>query len=857
VRLELLRNGRGNATSSELREWAQEAASRLNNADSERLLSRIIQLTLEYDASLALSLGVTSQIMAQQLYDPKRGPDCAAHREAPPLFASVAEALLVRGISGEASRLVNNVLNVPNSSQDDEAIKAAKLITLRTTRRMRWNNSLPLTFELINIEQELSTQFHRWWATQVATTDEATAKLIDAAIATIERQGPNVFHRSDGTIDAFSALDAYELDLLAKRIGRSTNYSNGLQVNDETSIKKETGAIDPRLALRRFALHRGKKPNLPNEHTQPRVIAEIALEEAELLALRLPRQANWLFQRAATLFLNAHDSFGALRAVLGGALAAASLDGTSAARTIDRVKQLYGRCRDELDQLLEWDEIEPLGLDHFKNHAWFDWLLRIARLKAWAVEPQGGAITDEVNKIIAECYGEQPQFDLLPGTSAKESVPDSRKRERIWPFILISIALIVVFIGAVVFGFIWLWHHPVVVGIGTIIVGAIVLVLLAYFKMLLPILRRTLFIVRRPRVLLQADSSGEQLLVRFEADPTKPAFLRFVHPIGMDLHSVELTTRAQLGYESYHEVAPGFALEPLKRMRDTISAAKLPIMLIVDRNLEHYAWEAPFDIAARGKTPSASLQLVRSGKLLSLPQGLTEWASSSVHITCRSSLGHTFEDAWQKMERPIDLNTSGEFAPPADGKSLRVMHLVGASTSTRSGPVFSITRHYEDESTTSVSFSGFNVSPAIVIVQEEPVERIRRLDIDREQTALTRAWAAEIFRSHGLQTVILIPPLPLALTRRMIETIAKGLRREQPPDIFKLLDVVTSARKAIASFRPPAASPDEPDLRADMKSSELKQALRELSLEITVFSRSTYFKADDQDNNEYFGFATT
>jgi hypothetical protein len=142
-----------------------------------------------------------------------------------------------------------------------------------------------------------------------------------------------------------------------------------------------------------------------------------------------------------------------------------------------------------------------------------------------------------------------------------------------------------------------------------------------------------------------------------------------------------------------------------------------------------------------------------------------------------------------------------------------------------------------------------------VIVQEDPVERIRRLDVDREQTAQTRAFAAELFRDRTQQTVILIPALPLSLARRVVETFAKGFRGSKPPDTFELLKVVTAARRTIVRFRPPKVGPDMPDLAANLTAVEWRNAVRELSLEITVFSRPESKR--DRSPAQYTGFTPT
>jgi hypothetical protein len=122
--------------------------------------------------------------------------------------------------------------------------------------------------------------------------------------------------------------------------------------------------------------------------------------------------------------------------------------------------------------------------------------------------------------------------------------------------------------------------------------------------------------------------------------------------------------------------------------------------------------------------------------------------------------------------------------------------------------------------------------------------------VDREQTAEARAWSTELFYA-GEQTVILIPTLPVALARRVTEIVARELRGTAAPDLFQLLGLVRNVRGKIFSFRPPSSGPDTPDLRAGMKANELSAALRELSLEVTLFTRSWI----GQVENRFTGFA--
>ena len=835
MRLELLRTGNRNASGKELEDWGVQATSRLDNVDSERLLSRVIQLALGGGVFRATSLPFP------QIYDPNRRPDCPAHRETPPLFASVAQAMLVAGRAADASQLATFALQRAQPVQDTEAIAAAKLTTLQITRRMRWPTALSATIELIASSQPSSTQFHRWWATQVAISDEDTAKLI----ASVELQGPNVFSRSDGSVDPFSALDAYELDLLAKRIGRPADYAKHYMEDDESFVNGVSANEQVRLRWRLAVLRHMQTP-LAFSSDARREGAEVALEEAELLALRLPSQAVWLFKKARELFVVSDDSFGAFRAIVSGCLASPSLRPKSAAVALDQAERFYGNCRREVQDLPDWDEIQADKLGPYTDHAWFDWLLRIVRLKALAVA-QDEKLNNDVNAAIATRYGTQYQFDLIAAPKAQQG-----HGNRQWPSIVAGFFIIASVFVVFVFAIRWLWEHPVATMIGAAVLVYLLIAGLATVKILLPRFARGLFTVRRLRLLVQAGTTANKIMIRFEADPA-PWYFALLGPFGMKVLPLDAQPLERPAYQSYRDVSSTFeqALAPLKRLRDTVFTARLPVTLTVDQTLEHYAWEAPFNLAVRSGLVRDSLQFIRSSHPVPEPSGREEWAAGFVHVTCRSGLGDMLERAWSRIGSPISVNASGSFLPPADAP-LRVLHLVGWSTSTASGPTFSIERPIGPKAPVPVSIYGLYLDPAVVIVQEEPVERIRRLDVDREQTAQTRAWAAKLFREGAQHTVILIPALPLSLARRVVETIARGFRGSSPPEMFKLLSVVTTARRSITSFRPTAAGPDATDLRAGMETDELKMALRELSLEITVFSRPP---GAQSSAHEYTGFA--
>jgi hypothetical protein len=871
VRLELLRRWR-RASKEELNEWSSAAVKRANNADSERLLSRLIQLALESDLNRVPALTDRSP------YDPKLHPDCIAHRETPPLFASIAEADLARNGTRDPSRLLNDVLPMAQAAADREAVDAATMVSLKIMRQMRQPTALSATVELIARQQPLSTPFHRWWATQIAITPNDTAKLVDA----VEKQfftlfhadgsaGLAEFHRSDGSLDGYSALDAFEVGLLATRLGQKSKISPFY----ERSIEQLTHSLDLHVRLRALALNRARiafdeiEPLL-----RPRMVAEIALEEAELLALRLPDYTFELYGTATNLFGQANDAFGLMRAFMGTVFAAISARYKPQSDVLGHLQEIYERCR-SISDLPEWSEIQPDQLRRFASHRWYDWLLRIARLKVWLLEHDDGPVIDTVKEAIVARYGTVPQFELsaVPPTRAAVAAPlDPKKtspafslgvklnhspkiivqRERKWPNIVVDIIGIIITVAvvtgvavAVAGGARWSLRHLAYIEFvaGSLGVAGVIWLLSRVARRMLA---RVIFQARRPRVLIQRTTQ-EQAIVRFTSDPPHGIF-RYTSRFYMALDSFDLASFPRPGYGSYAEFASSFPPQRfLWRISRALPGTRFPMALICDHVLAQYPWEAPLNIAARGND---CFEFVRSSDLVPPPTGLADWASAGVYVVCRSTFGEMLDRAWQKIERGassrVEMNLSGTFVPPGR-RSLRVTHLVGASVGTASGPVFTITPRRSNQFS-PVKVEGFAGGPAIVIVQEEPVERILRLDTDREQTAQTREWAADLFRS-GVHTVILVPALPLELARKVVETIAKGLRDDKPPDLFELLRVVTRCRNIIKSAKQESRWQESRSL----SDAEIRAALRELSLEVTFFSRSIHLQAA----NQFTGFTHT
>jgi hypothetical protein len=238
---------------------------------------------------------------------------------------------------------------------------------------------------------------------------------------------------------------------------------------------------------------------------------------------------------------------------------------------------------------------------------------------------------------------------------------------------------------------------------------------------------------------------------------------------------------------------------------------------------------------------------------------------------CRRGFFSLARNAWKKAEPkfqplggPAPSIEVGESFSTSD-RAARVLHLIGSARWGSSGPLFAL-QAQGNQPAALISIDNLPLAAAaIVIVQEEPAERLRRLDVDREQTAAARGWAAQIFRA-GAETVILMPAAPIELSEQMITAFAHRLwvpsmlevwRARSPrvltaPEFWQLADAVRAARGAISQFRPPTASePTEGHTAIDTDS--LAETMKELAMEITIFSRSRFLSSV----NRFTGFAHT
>ncbi|HVF89861.1 MAG TPA: ATP-binding protein, partial [Blastocatellia bacterium] len=342
VRLErlLLTRPEVNPPSAErLVELQQKAVRRLRSIDAERLVSLTLKLRSALkppDATELEAIGKADD------YDMDRHPVCVAHRSVPPLFATVALGWLAIGNVERALDLVEERREAATETRRDPGtVREAEVAKLQIIRRMRLDshgkslikrmsesknlNDMALALPLIaligqpdrrspagSLQQVTPYGLHIWWSCQSLLKPETASLVLDQMCGLQDLLMAQAALRPEETDILSALLDMEEARLVADRLKIAANLSSFSLPDFAVGLTDlPWGESEPRyrLLLRKAALgpRRGDEPEAP---IGSRRRAEIALEEGELLALRLPERAIYLFDLAHTWFEQADDPVG-------------------------------------------------------------------------------------------------------------------------------------------------------------------------------------------------------------------------------------------------------------------------------------------------------------------------------------------------------------------------------------------------------------------------------------------------------------------------------------------------------------------------------------------------------------------
>jgi hypothetical protein len=318
--------------------WVSYAEANLNGIDGERLASLCLQLHLAGGPAEQTEIERWERLDS---YEPARAPSCSAHDLVPPLCVTLAEAQLAAGRPERALALIQRrrteALSQRHEHADDRTLRLLDAETVRLIRRLRLDDQRatlvrlsdpsytdPSLLDLQNaarramavVHGEPPKQvgpevwshpagWHAWWQCQLVPPPEfPIARWVD------EPGEPDVAELADIELD-LEEVRQLGHPAFAELQGALGNWLTRTQP-ETLPVRSADPFREVRAGLRRDTL--AGRPYRARPGVPGRRLGEVAFEEAELLALRLPSAAARLFQYAAERYAQAGDAVGQMMA---------------------------------------------------------------------------------------------------------------------------------------------------------------------------------------------------------------------------------------------------------------------------------------------------------------------------------------------------------------------------------------------------------------------------------------------------------------------------------------------------------------------------------------------------------------
>jgi hypothetical protein len=330
ARVRLERGLIGPPDGEDLAVWEPYAADKIATVDGERLASLCVRTRLGHGIIPPSDIERWEEI---DRYEQDRVATCSAHDLVPPLFATLADAWLAAGYPQRALDLIERRRTAALDTRGDDAtIRHADAATVKIARRLRLDHQQALLMRLSrdNDPSRLELMYSARRATMVVyggRPDWITGVSGPGGwhtwwqYQTVNEPVPVADWPAEST-DTDLAADI-ELDIEEMRLLEHPDYES---VRDAVAywisrprpslVRSADPYRDVRAGLRRATLAGDDVHECPPE-VPPRLFAEIAFDEAELLALRLP-------QHAARMFGYAYVAYGTSQDLIGQVLASAS-----------------------------------------------------------------------------------------------------------------------------------------------------------------------------------------------------------------------------------------------------------------------------------------------------------------------------------------------------------------------------------------------------------------------------------------------------------------------------------------------------------------------------------------------------
>lgn len=847
-----------------LDDWQRSAEANLGTIDADRLLAAILLRRLAAGILPRNEVTRLAALEEQATERVRRSPRSAlwCHLAVPPLFTAVAWAWNALGQSDRAIELLNARRRRALAAGDDDAENAALTATLEISRRMRITQPVlaknsatsadagqqAAVWALTALTESPGAQaaepvseipdacLHDWWRTHPVPfgSDSADARRFRRRAEQI------VAHRGDLTpFAAFSlALDLAEADIAART---TPDWQAAIDPLRARSTGQFTAEQVVRVRLRAQALGhpdlRSPAPGQagPNQEWIERVglrrAAELAMDEGELLALRLPREAVPLLDLAAGWFNVTGDPAGALFAAIAATLARQRARMAVPPDLVQFLNGAYERVAGQgAGSLSAWADLagqrgqrgllQPRRLEPTMG----GWLPRLAACLArgagaGSADRRPGGDT-QVRNMLEASLGSVPA-ELDPSVLAR------RSRWRLWRAIRRTPHSR------------WWWFFRITFGIFA--VGIVVAIALAVFKSLVPSLNKH---KQSPDIDAAVDISLIALLIAAGGVPVALMAWTLVRgrarrwakavvglritpssgtgaadgDIRVDIEKwqtdparllpwkrpepTHLTDRAVLpplrAYERSAAALPASLQDGLRELARLVGHRSIRVSLDIDPALERMPWEALLShpvLTGDSALPGA-LDFWRHGEPLAgtgrprraEPPGTVAVLADSTRrlFAERAGLAPSVsfpdlsgDDVNRAIERASALATDPPDIVLVIGRPVRMRGAVLLQTAEQ----VTVRGTSEDDLHEAIVGGGL-LEPQVVaglrgqlfIVLGAPGETGGRFDTERRDTADLRGWAADVFRA-GAATVIMLPSMNPERAEAVLKEITSRIRK--------------------------------------------------------------------------------
>ena len=435
-------------------------ASQVADADSDRLASLLLSGRLDQKPVPIVDLERIREAVGKL---PPPPASIYAHRLVPPLRVALSRCWLAHGQLAEARSALGRRGAFATTADEQQLLDMARVEVARRLRlprsdtavRAKLRDSLPLVRAIRVHEAALllgepppaqpglagiPEKLHVWWRVNLSSPRLADNNEVAAAI----NVAPDWAAQDQPYTRAASTLDAAELAYLREGHPSAEWDRHIAALPLAVWYKQHPDRPEDawRLALRRAALNTKPEPEIerlsPDREDAlpgvprpgPRRLAELALEEGELLALRLPEPGACLLDAAATWFHHADDKVGRLMAYTAARLA----DGRARRQVrITQLEEIYRDAQQSGVKLPDWSQLQKearrsstVELGQWRTASpWEGWLQRLTWLLTWPGSagrresgPQETAIPPELCRVTPPDSPERPfQPGVTPSTT--------------------------------------------------------------------------------------------------------------------------------------------------------------------------------------------------------------------------------------------------------------------------------------------------------------------------------------------------------------------------------------------------------------------------------------------------------